>query len=95
MIWLGRLISVPVFFIFTILLLATLLMMQVNDTFLNPEYYPNQLREADFYNFVLNDLLIVAIDEERERERRDRDEEERVEQKSGQQENDFLLKLHN
>ena len=90
MIWLGRLITIPVGIVFFVLLLATLLILRVNDTFLDPGYYPEQLREADVYNFALVDLLTVAIDEERERERRDRDERELAGLEPGEQGRNLL-----
>ena len=68
LIWLGRVLSIPVGVVFFVLLLVTLLLLQISDTFLNPDYYPEQLSEANIYEFVLNDLLTSAIDERRVRE---------------------------
>ncbi len=65
MIWLGRLISVPLGLILFVLLLATLVILEVDRTFLNPGYYPEQLRKANFFEFVLGDLLTSGIDEAR------------------------------
>ena len=48
------------------LLLLTLFTLQVNDTFLKPSYYTEQLAEADIYEFVLNDLLTSALTEARD-----------------------------
>ena len=90
MIWIGRLISIPVGVVFFVLLMATLLVLRVNDTFLDPDYYPEQLREADVYSFVLVDLLTVVVDEERERERREREKQEQAEPESGEQERNLL-----
>lgn len=73
MIWARRILTVPAGFVFFLFLLLTLLVLQINSTFLDPDYYPEQLREANVYQFVLNDLLASAIDEERERERREQD----------------------
>ena len=73
MIWLRRILTAPLGLLFFVILLVTLVMLQVNDTFLNPDYYPEQLRKADIYEFVLNDLLTSALDEQRERERKQRD----------------------
>ena len=83
MIWLNRVLSIPVGVVFLVLLLLTLVMLQVSDTFLDPDYYPEQLREANIYEFVLNDLLASAIDERRvweaeELARRERESEELV-----------------
>lgn len=48
----------------SILLLAVVLL-EVNDSFLNPNFYRGTLRDADIYNFVLNDLARSALDEAR------------------------------
>ena len=66
MIWIGRLISIPLAIVFFALLVLTLVIVQVNDTFLDPDYYPRELREANVYEFVLGDLLTSALDEARE-----------------------------
>ena len=66
MIWLGRLISIPVGVVFFVLLLLTLVLLQVSDRFLDPDYYPAELRKANIYEFVLVDLLTSALDEARE-----------------------------
>ena len=73
MIWLRRVLSIPVGIVFFVLLLLTLVLLQISNSFLNPDYYPEQLRKADIYEFVLNDLLTSAIDERREQEREKRD----------------------
>jgi len=62
----GRIISLPFGIVLLALLLLTLVWMQVNRTFLNPAYYKEELRKADIYNFVTNDLLTSALDEARE-----------------------------
>ena len=81
MIWLNRVLSIPLGVGFLVLLLLTLVMLQVSDTFLNPDYYTERLSEANIYEFVLNDLLASAIDERRvweaeELARRERESEE-------------------
>ena len=65
MIWLRRALTIPSGLLFFLLLLATLVLLQVNDTFLNPDYYPEELRKASIYEFVLVDLLTSALDEAR------------------------------
>ena len=65
MIWLRRALTIPSGLLFFLLLLATLVLLQVNDTFLNPDYYPEELRKASIYEFVLGDLLTSALDEAR------------------------------
>ena len=71
MIWVRRILTVPTGIVFFLFLLLTLLVLQINSTFLDPDYYPEQLREASVYEFILNELLASAIDEEREREGRE------------------------
>ena len=73
MIWVRRILTGPLGLLFFLFLLLTLLVLQINSTFLDPDYYPEQLREANVYEFILNELLASAIDEEREKERRERD----------------------
>jgi hypothetical protein len=65
MIWIGRIISIPLGLLLLVLLLLTLFTLQVSDTFLKPSYYTEQFAEADLYEFALNDLLTSAIDEAR------------------------------
>ena len=67
MIWVGRAISIPLGIVFFVLLLAALVVNQVQGTFLNPDYYPEVLRESDVYGFLLVDLPTSALNEARER----------------------------
>ena len=67
MIWLGRLISVPVGLVFLVLLLLTLVLLRVSNTFLDPGYYSEELDKANIYEFALNNALASAIDEYRQR----------------------------
>ena len=66
MIWIGRIIAMPLGLLLLALLLLTLFTLQVNDTFLKPSYYTDQLAEAGIYEFALNDLLTSALNEARE-----------------------------
>ena len=66
MIWIGRIIAMPLGLMLLALLLLTLFTLQVNDTFLKPSYYTQQLAEADIYEFALNDLLTSALNEARD-----------------------------
>jgi hypothetical protein len=66
MIWIGRIISVPLGLLLSVLLLLTLFTVQVSNTFLKPSYYTEQFAEADLYEFALNDLLTSALDEARD-----------------------------
>ena len=65
MIWLGRLFTYPLGIIFFALLLVTVVLLEVNDTFLDPDFYPAQLREQEVFDFALGDLLTTFIDEAR------------------------------
>ena len=66
MIWLRRLVTVPLGVLFFVLLLVTLVFLQINGTFLDPGYYPDELARADIYEFVLTDVLTSALDEARQ-----------------------------
>jgi hypothetical protein len=66
MIWIGRIIAMPLGLLLLLLLFLTLFTLQVNDTFLKPSYYTEQLAEADIYEFALNDLLTSALNEARD-----------------------------
>jgi hypothetical protein len=66
MIWIGRIIAMPLGLLLLVLLLLTLFTLQVSDTFLKPSYYTEQLVEADIYEFALNDLLTSALNEARD-----------------------------
>ena len=53
------------------LLLVTLVVLQVGGSFLDPDYYPKELRKANVYEFALGDLLTSALDEARQVEGED------------------------
>lgn len=63
MIWFRRILTIPLIIIFVVLLIAALLVTQVNGTVGNPEFYNDQLRRADIYNFVYDEVLPAALDE--------------------------------
>ncbi len=65
MIWIGRIITVPLGIILLAFLLVAVVLLQVNDSFLNPKFYRETLRSADIYNFALNDLPRSFLDEAR------------------------------
>ncbi len=66
MIVIGRAVSVLVGIFLLVFVLVTLVVLEVNDTFLDPAFYPRELERHEVYDFVLNDLLISAIDDARE-----------------------------
>ena len=47
------------------LLFSVLALLRLNDTFLEPGFYPDQLEKADVYEFVMIDVLTSALDEAR------------------------------
>jgi hypothetical protein len=51
---------IPVFFV---LFLLTLITLQVNDTLLEPEFYTGTLERLDFYNFIYDAGIPLAIEE--------------------------------
>ena len=65
MIWIGRIFTIPFGILLLALLLAAVVLLEVNDSFLNPKFYKDTLRDADIYNFALNDLARSALDEAR------------------------------
>jgi|GEM_PF-579698 hypothetical protein len=67
MIWVRRLIAIGLGILMIPLLIVTLLSLRVNDTFLEEQFYKDQLVEADIYNFLYTDALTVAIDQEIEK----------------------------
>ena len=66
-IWIRRVIAVGLGIIMIPLLIFTLLSLRVNDTFLEEQFYKDQLVEADVYNFLYSDALTLAIDQEIEK----------------------------
>lgn len=66
MIWFRRAFIVPLWLALFLLLFVTLVIFRINGTFLNPDFYPEQLREANIYEFVLVDALTSALDEARD-----------------------------
>ena len=68
MIWVRRTAAVALAFLLFGVLLFALAVQGVSATFLRADFYTDQLREADAYRFVLDDVLAAAIDEAREQE---------------------------
>ena len=66
MIWLRRILTIPLVLVLLPLLLVALVVLQVSGTFLDPDYYPKLLRESDAYEFLLVDVTTSALDEARE-----------------------------
>ena len=66
MIWVLRTISVLLGIALLPLLFASLVLLRLNDTFLNPAFYPDQLEKTDVYRFVMVDVLTTALEEARD-----------------------------
>ena len=65
MIWIGRILLIPVSLVFFVFLLLTLILLQLSDTFLKPDFYTSELDENGVYEFVLVNLLTVALEDRR------------------------------
>jgi len=63
MIWVRRILAIPLIILFFILFIVVLLVTQVNSTFANPGFYNDQLQQADMYNFVYDTALPAALDD--------------------------------
>ena len=66
MIWVRRLLAIPLSLLFMWLLIGGLLLIHLEGSLLSPEFHKDQLEKADVYNFILEDLPRSAIDELRE-----------------------------
>ena len=65
MIFARRVIAVLLGGFFFVALLGALLVLRMSGTFLQPEFYPEQLEEVGAYRFVMTDLLTSVLDEAR------------------------------
>ena len=63
-IWTKRIIAVLLALVFVPVLLLTLLASHACGTLLSTEFYKEQLREAEIYDFIYDDLLGSAVDSE-------------------------------
>ena len=63
MIWLRRAVAIPLALVFVILALLVLVAFRVNATAGNPDFYAEQLQQADVYHFIYNDVLPAALEE--------------------------------
>ena len=66
MIWIRRILTLPLGLLLLFLLFIVVFTLQVSGTFLNPGFYPKELSKANVYEFVLVDLTTSALDEARE-----------------------------
>ena len=68
MIWLRRAGAVALGGPLTAVLLVALMLLSLRGTFLNADFYTDQLEKADVYRFVMEDVLTAVLDDVRERE---------------------------
>ena len=66
MIWVRRILTIPLGVLLLALLLVAVIALQIDGTFLDPDFYPQELDDANIYEFVLVDLATSALDEGRE-----------------------------
>jgi len=63
MIWLRRAIAIPLAVVFVILSLLVLVAFRINATAGNPDFYAEQLQQADVYHFIYDAVLPAALEE--------------------------------
>lgn len=63
MIWFRRFLALIFIAVFVPSLVLTITVLGVNGTFLEPEFWIDELEKADVYNFVYDDLLPAGVDE--------------------------------
>ena len=63
MIWIRRFFAVLLGILFIPLLLVTLIILRSNDTLLSADFYVDQLRKADLFNFLYDEALPAAVDD--------------------------------
>ena len=59
-------VAVALGIVFVALLLASLVLVRLNDTLLDPRYYPDRFERHGLYRFVMVDVLTSTLDEARE-----------------------------
>ena len=63
MIWFRRFFTIPLILIFIVLLLVTVLVTAVNNTVANPNFYNDQMKQADVYDYIYTDIVPAALGE--------------------------------
>ena len=58
-----RFLAIVLIPVFSALFLVTLVSLRVNDTLLEPEFYTGTLERLDFYNFLYDEGIPLALDE--------------------------------
>ncbi len=65
MIWVRRIISIPFFIVLVLAVQIAVILNDVDETLLSPDFYAEALSEEDLYSFALNDFLLSLIAEAR------------------------------
>ncbi|MCH7705697.1 MAG: hypothetical protein IIB33_01455, partial [Chloroflexi bacterium] len=63
MIWLRRFLAVNLSILFLPIFVAALLLLRVNDTVLSADFYIEQVRQADVFNFLYDEAIPSAVDD--------------------------------
>ena len=63
MIWLRRLLTIPLIFIFVASLVMAVVVTAVNNTAANPKFYNAQMKQAHVYNYIYTDIIPAAWDD--------------------------------
>jgi len=65
MIWLRRILTIPLILIFIVIFVFVLLLTQINGTLGNPKFYNDQLSQVDMYKWIYDDngFMPAALDE--------------------------------
>ncbi len=63
MIWLRRFLAVNLSILFLPIFAAALLLLRVNDTVLSADFYIDQVRQADVFNFLYEEAIPSAVDD--------------------------------
>ncbi|MBI2873395.1 MAG: hypothetical protein HYY00_09445 [Chloroflexi bacterium] len=64
LIWLRRAIASFLIVLFVPVFLVVLLLLQLNSTVLDSDFYKRQLRQADIYNFLYEDWVVAEVDKQ-------------------------------
>ena len=65
MIWVRRILTIPLGILLLALLVVAVTALEIDGTFLDPDYYTQELRDADIYEFALVDVTTSALNEGR------------------------------
>ncbi len=63
MLWIRRLTAILIGILFGVVLMTNMLIIRVDQTFLNPEFYKHQFEQADLYEVVSKDLIGLGLTE--------------------------------